>query len=78
MHQNGDGGKEPGVGKKNPVDPAESGKRSWIQRRMCDLYMEANGPDLTGKFNQSEWSPFYRQAERDWEEQNATPEHEPE
>jgi hypothetical protein len=41
-------------------------KASWIQRRMCDIYLEKEKVSDTDP----EWSPCYEQAAKEYEEQH--------
>ena len=52
--------------KKNPVDPAETEKRSWLHRRTSELVLESH-PDGNG-FTQEFWSKCYKQAKEEWGE----------
>ena len=68
-----DAGKNPGTGLS--VSPAESEKRSWIQRRSCDHYIKAHGRGGS-LVDSQKWSPCYEQALKDWEQMTYLPKEE--
>jgi hypothetical protein len=65
VHQDDMGGKDKGAN--FIVDPAESKKRSWIQKRSVEIYLEMYGEPGTLVDNQK-WAPAYQQARKEWDE----------
>lgn len=55
---------------KSFMSPENSKKHSWLQSRTCDLVREKY-PDGNG-FTDNFWSECYRQAVKEWNEQQHT------
>jgi hypothetical protein len=53
-----------------PLDPARSEERSWMQSRTVELIMK-EFPDGNG-FSDKDWSRCYQQARKEWDEQERT------
>ena len=65
MRHSDDAGKKQGTGH-SALPPEESEKRSWVQKRMCQIYMDLHG--ISGVVDNDKWATCYREAEREWHE----------
>ena len=65
MHDDGANKKNQKASKKNPIDPAGSDERSFLQSRTSALAL-LEFPDGNG-FSDEDWSRFYKQAKEDWD-----------